>query len=396
MHYRRRLADTYTSIIASRWACMKPETAAKPADKDKYAPERLQVLDGLRGLAVLIVLASHLSNHRILGNTGFALAGTGKSGVYLFFVLSAFLLTRLLLAKSPAQLASAQTWLDYALRRVVRIWPLYLVILLLSLWLAPWMPAWHYRIDMPALWQHLTLKTGQSVLWSIPVEFKAYLVLPVIVAMVVALRRLNPWVTATAFVVAFLVAMWSWPTQSMGVNTVDLGPYLTTFIAGASAAWLDLRLRRSGRLATPMASTLCGAWVLAMLAAWVALTPLVKSMLEGSPVAADFNHHWIPLFALLWSSLLLAVLYAGRGVQTIFDNVPMRYLGLVSFSLYLWHMVVIDLWKAAGWPSGPWPAVGLVALVVAVSSLSYLLIERPFRRMHWPAGRMARGGQPSA
>jgi len=60
-------------------------------------------LDGLRGLAVLVVIASHLSNVGLLPQPG--LSGTGKAGVYLFFVLSAFLLTRILLARSLRALA---------------------------------------------------------------------------------------------------------------------------------------------------------------------------------------------------------------------------------------------------------------------------------------------------
>ena len=67
----------------------------------------LDALDGLRGLAVLVVIGSHLSNVGMLPRPG--LSGTGKSGVYLFFVLSAYLLTRILLqrpllpADSPPQ-----------------------------------------------------------------------------------------------------------------------------------------------------------------------------------------------------------------------------------------------------------------------------------------------------
>lgn len=90
----------------------------------------VHVLDGLRGLAVLIVIGSHLSNAGWLPFPN--LSGIGKSGVYLFFVLSAYLLTRAILGRSARELASARYWANYALRRILRIWPLYLVILLAS------------------------------------------------------------------------------------------------------------------------------------------------------------------------------------------------------------------------------------------------------------------------
>lgn len=366
----------------------RPEAIESLAVPRADAAGRLQVLDGLRGLAVAIVVASHLSNHRMLGNAGIALAGTGKSGVYLFFVLSAFLLTRLLLSKPQAGLRQSDTWIDYALRRVLRIWPLYLVVLLSSWWLGPRIPAWHYRIDTPALLRHLTLHEGQSVLWSIPAEFKAYLVLPLIVAAVALLRRLPAVVTAAAFVSAFVLACLLWPTSRMEVNSVSLGPYLTAFIAGAGAAWLDSRWRDRGGASRGWAIA-CGAWVLVVLAVWWATTPVGLSILRGKAVPADVNHGWIPFFALLWSSALLALLYAGPRVQALFANRPMRALGWISFSVYLWHMVVIDFWKAAGWPTGPLPAVALVACVLLAAAASYRLVERPLQGIRWRRRRTA-------
>lgn len=344
----------------------------------------MAVLDGLRGFAVAIVLASHLSNHRMFGNEGMALAGTGKSGVYLFFVLSAFLLTRLLLAKGRPALHRADTWLDYALRRVLRIWPLYLIVLFGSWWLSSRVPAWHYHIDTPALGRHLLLQDGQSVLWSIPVEFKAYLVLPLIVLGLAALQRLHGMWSALLLGLGFLACMWIWPTSAMAANSVALGPYLTTFVAGAAAAWLELHLREGGVRLHPRA---CSAWVGAMLILWLATTPVAMSALLGRPVAADANHGAIPAFALIWGSLLVALLHSGAGVQALFRNRPMRWLGWISFSLYLWHMVVIDLWKAAGLPAGPMPVMGLIACILLASTISYGLVERPFRHVRWRRGQ---------
>ena len=141
--------------------------------------DHLNALDGLRGLAVLIVLGSHLSNAGFLPQPG--LSGSGKSGVYLFFTLSAFLLTRALLRRPLADFTSAWRWADYALRRVLRIWPLYLVLLLASWALTQaGVTGWHYQMDTGAVLRHLTLREGQSVLWSIPVEFIFYLWLPLV------------------------------------------------------------------------------------------------------------------------------------------------------------------------------------------------------------------------
>ena len=109
----------------------------------------------------------------------------GWAGVNLFFVLSGFLITSILLESRE----KPRYFRNFYMRRVLRIWPLYLVILLAS-WVLTrqGVAAWHYQLDSAALWRHLTLREGQSVLWSIPVEFTFYLWLPGICLALVWLR----------------------------------------------------------------------------------------------------------------------------------------------------------------------------------------------------------------
>src|SRR5690606_3191773 len=72
----------------------------------------VDALDGLRGLAVLIVMASHWSNAGV-DLLPWSMAGTGKSGVYLFYVLSAFLLARLMLLRGDRiGMGNARMWAD--------------------------------------------------------------------------------------------------------------------------------------------------------------------------------------------------------------------------------------------------------------------------------------------
>ena len=349
----------------------------------------LDALDGLRGLAVLVVLASHLSNRGQHLLPGLDLGGTGKAGVYLFFVLSAFLLTRLLMLRPAGQWRSARTWLDYALRRVLRIWPLYLVVLGLS-WVltGAGVGLWHYQMDTASLLRHLTLREGQSVLWSIPVEFHYYLWLP-LVALVLALfhrRRPGPgWELAFA-VALFAAAAWRWPADEASPNDVRLGPYLVVFFAGAMAARVDLALRAPGVAPRP------AAWAAVALATTLALVlsiPSVWAFASGTGKDPALNHDWFLFFGLAWALLLLAVVHGPAWLRAPFGWPPMRLVGVVSFSLYLWHMPVLDLLRAAGahdWPLGGW-AMALASLGVALAS--YLLFERPWRdiRLSRPPAR---------
>lgn len=350
--------------------------------------QHYDALDGLRGLAVLIVIASHLS---LLGFglvPGLPLGGIGKSGVYLFFVLSAFLLTRLLLERSPAAFADGRMWAAYALRRILRIWPLYLVVLAVT-WVmtragVSW---WPYPLDTSAILRHLALREGYSVLWSIPVEFKFYLWLP-LMALVLAWMAARRWtLTAQAVVLllALLAATWAWPPGATGTNDVRLGPYLALFLSGGAAAAVDLRVGAGrGR----------GGWGIAgamACVAFVATVPEVWASWTGTPVDNQLTHRWFAFFGLVWATLLLSVLHGPRWLRTPFAWAPMRLLGVVSFSAYLWHMPVLYGLRSLG--ARDWPLAGwwvLLATLVA-SMASFLVVERPWRDVRLAAdGKIAR------
>lgn len=364
---------------------------------------QVDALDGLRGLAVLVVLGSHFSNAGLLPSPG--LSGSGKLGVYLFFALSAFLLTRILLRRPPAGFADARLWADYALRRVLRIWPLYLVVLLAS-WVATLagIEAWHYRMQTPALLRHLALLEGRSVLWSIPVEFKYYLWLPLVALALawMAARRWPWWAEAGVVVAALALATLVWPPVQAQANDVRLGPYLAIFLCGAYAARLDQRFaqQRRGGPAWERAWGLLAA--LALVAA-VLMVPAGWAIATGAPFDPQRTHRWFLAAGVAWSALLLAVLHGPAWLRAVFSSRPMRWAGVVSFSAYLWHMPVLDALRHAGWTGFPGAVLLALAAVAAVSALSCLAFERPWRdvrvarpavRAAHPAGAPAGPGSP--
>lgn len=349
---------------------------------------RVDVLDGLRGLAVLVVLASHFSSTGLLLARP-ALHGVGKSGVYLFFVLSAYLLARNLLRQPPGTLRQAWTWLDYALRRVLRIWPLYLVVLGAS-WLAlragqPQL----YRIDTPALWRHLTLQQGESVLWSIPVEFTFYLWLPLLVAVLVGMTRWRwpAWVQAGVFALALAAVTWCWPPAESIENDVRLGPYLAVFLCGTFAARADEWAARW------QARSWWGALAVLAMALWCMAIPAVWCRLHGAPFDATVTRTWYLFFGLAWSALLLAVLHGPRWLHRVFASRGLCWVGKVSFSLYLWHMPVIWGLSNAGLIERlSWMApVVVLAVALAVAWLSWWLFERPLQGIRWRGRPVAAG-----
>lgn len=339
---------------------------------------QLDALDGLRGLAMIIVIVTHLANARLIPPEP-GLAGSGKPAIYLFFVLSSYLLTRYLLNRPLSGFKSVDLWIDMGSRRVLRIWPLYLFVLLLSwaLTLAG-VSSWHYQLDTPTLVRHLTLQQGQSVFWSIPVEFIFYLWLPPL-AFGLALMRHKGWplwaellVLALSLATAYAI----WPPSEATENNIRVGQYLAVFLCGTYAARFDERLRANG--AGPR--WLWGVLGLLGLAAWIVAIPSIYAWLLALPYDRYVSHYWFIYYGVLWSVVLLALVHGPEWLKRPFKSPMMRLFGVISFSAYLWHMPILQYMAAS--PLNRWPVVAAVAiffLSVVAGMISFLLIERPLR-----------------
>ena len=343
----------------------------------------------MRGLAVLLVVLSHAAHKKLYALPGLDFAGIGKAGVFLFFVLSAFLLTRVFLRLRVPALGELRVWANYAVRRILRIFPLFGLVLLLS-WLVTanqerlgWPFAVPFSLSGREALDHLRLDAGKSVLWSIPVEFKYYLFLP-FVALALRLAR-HP--LAAGILAALLVAAAGliWPAAESAQNTIVLGPYLPLFFLGAYAAlvheWLAVRvLPRWARRLAEIAGWLA-------LAAILATIPALYAFID--PDAGRWQPRAFLFHAVIWCILVLAVLHGTGALRAWLGTWPMRALGWISFSVYLWHMAVLALvgrhFGLQG-VAGFWVAL---TLVLAVSAVSYLLVERPCMKVRLPRAAKA-------
>jgi len=186
------------------------------------------------------------------------------------------------------------------------------------------------------------------------------------------------------------VAIRSWPPASAAVNDVRLGPYLPVFLCGVGAAWLERGLQ--GRAVPPAVWGLAGA--LGALGC-VVMVPSVWALLSGQPFDRGVSHTWFLAHGLCWSLVLLAALHGPAWPRRLLASWPLRLVGVVSFSAYLWHMPVLEAVKrVAGEGAGIGAAAAVLAGTVAVSMLSFLLLERPGRELHLPRGGVGRTLQP--
>lgn len=363
-------------------------------------------LDGLRGIAVLLVLWDHAPQSIFPAwMREFATSRhPGGFGVDLFFVLSGFLITRILLAERESGVPVRY----FLLRRALRIFPVYYLLLAaLALYRPSADIAWcavylsnftSSLLDASPNWLHHT--------WSLCVEEHFYSVWPLLVAFL-PLRwsaRLVGLVVIPGALLAgvVLVALpaiepaWSWIGAQVESGRIDrfqrLGLVLfgtqcrvLSLAVGAQLAFHEERIRaRPGR---GVAVALLGLFAASGLSA---STPALCAALGrwfDLPFPAQ---DWRVLAGVLAttlatsSTMLLVVAAEGwaRSPLRWLSFAPLRAVGRISYGLYLYHLplfqfLAIHKWGKQGDALRVW---GIVAALFAVATLSYLLFERPILR----------------
>lgn len=335
-------------------------------------------LDGLRGIAVLIVVLSHLSLMKF--NLLFVdFSGIGKCGVYLFFVLSAFLLTYQFFEKGLNDGVSAGGLGNYFWRRSLRVLPLfYLVVLcsgLTTRFLAKYLMGHGLPFTIPpgAVIPHLLLQEGTGVLWSVPVEFKFYFLLPLI-AVCFLLTGKKGIILDAIFTACIIYPITYWfPSSSLQLGTVDLRYFLPVFMIGSFCASLAFKtpLKGHARLAS-LAASIAGIVL-------ILTVPSIYSLLIR-PVPPSYFQKSSLLYGLLWAVFLYMALHAQPWFQRALTSRPLVFMGRISFSVYLLHFPILLIGhkfapgnRLVGWLS--------IVVIIGVSSLSYRWIERPLSRI---------------
>jgi peptidoglycan/LPS O-acetylase OafA/YrhL len=363
--------------------------------------QRLPELDGIRGLAITLVLIWHYgclylprSNQGPLLTELFKLLSLTWSGVDLFFVLSGFLIGNILIRQRRA----TNYFTVFYTRRLLRIMPVYLVWLALFILadklivtpdqplrelFEPVIPLWTYPLFVQNWAMAITSSFGAQwlgITWSLAVEEQFYLLLPLIVYLV-PLRKL-PIVLIGMIIVAPVLRI------TLHVASLTPNPGLTAYLlmpcrmdalmAGALCAYLLQHQHARAYLATHRPH-LYGLFVLA-------LGGVVTIALNGWAIGSFEIAFGYSLIAGLYTSLLLIVLTEQRGpISALVRNPLLRRLGVVAYGVYLFHQGVNGLLHALILEQSPRfntiadAAVTSLALLVTLglAGLSWALLERP-------------------
>lgn len=324
-----------------------------------YRPD----VDGLRAIAVGAVIAFH-----------FGWLRNGYLGVDVFFVISGYLITGLVLAEMGQDRFSI---VDFYLRRIRRIVPLALLITLVALLVG-------VRVMLPDDLKNLASSVvatnlfANNVLqvmtagdywdlvneykplvhtWSLGVEEQFYLTYPFLLLLLGRRRRLL--IAALLILAGVSVASHIW-----GLAPPDQRFYSFPYrfyelaIGGCVAATLDKRV-----IDHP----------------WSPLAIGLLMLLLGSSAKVLPRNLLVPL-TVACTALVIASANERHRLSVMLENRYLVGIGLISFSLYMWHQVILAFARYFVYPELRLPQLLMVlALTMALSVLSYRLVERPFR-----------------
>jgi peptidoglycan/LPS O-acetylase OafA/YrhL len=372
-------------------------------------PSRWAGLDGIRGVAVTLVVLVH-SGNSLWPRAHTWLCQGGPLGVHLFFVLSGFLITTVLLDEADRR-GRIDLW-NFAGRRARRLVPAVVVLLGALVVLAAIRPrvplklaasSAVYVLSFTANWQingH-NLPLVQHVLgpggmeaevlhtWSLAIEVQFYVM----------------WATALWFAVR---RGWSLRRIATVTAAVVAGIIVARVVAYERGEdWLRIYFSTWSRLDAPLIGALAA---MAVRAGWLARRERAITVAGGlglaTFVAVAFLTNWslpalpLGLYAGLAACGALAVTAVVVAPDTLFARGlswrPLVMLGTISYSLYLWHYPIF--WtierRDPAWP-GPVRLVFGIALAVAASTASYVLVERRFLRRSGARRRASSQGEGS-
>jgi peptidoglycan/LPS O-acetylase OafA/YrhL len=337
-------------------------------------------LDGLRAIAVASVFLYHSRIDWLPG---------GFLGVDLFFVLSGYLITSLLLVEWEArnQIDLRRFWL----RRARRLLPALVVVVLASLILASifarqdlartrsdvvssllYYANWHQII---ANHSYFNLMGSPSLLqhtWSLGVEEQFYIVWPLLLVpgLVLVGRKRLPMIVI-AGIAASAALMWILYTNPTNPSRVYYGTDTRAFLLlmGILLALVWPRIEGLGRRALPVLELLGIAALVGSVLLFLQMQDFNPTLYQGGDLAAAF----------CFTVLIAAVAHPRLGIGQALGVAPLRWIGERSYGIYLWHWTIILLVAGVNARPSAGVVVGEAAIVVAAAALSYRYVEQPIR-----------------
>lgn len=333
----------------------KPETGPLSLQGDEVNHSKIghiPALDGLRGIAILIVLLSHFiprgeNTRHGIGRLLARASTQGWIGVDLFFVLSGFLITGILLRSK----SSERYFLNFYSRRALRIFPLYYFVLtiaaiclivipglpesktLLARWPSYWFYMTNFAVARHGGWQYLSGRwIDMTDLWSLAVEEHFYLVWPMVVWLLP--ERLLIRACITLMILAPIFRGMTLITDPLGISHYTLTYCRMDALAMGALLAVLVRSKPPAELIRKFG--------------WIGL---ICTMIYGAYVFQIIQDHAAAMkpfriisntcVGFMFTSLLCLTL-TGRGTAWLMAWRPLRFFGVYSYGLYIYHGVLLQ------------------------------------------------------
>ncbi|PKR84217.1 acyltransferase family protein [Heyndrickxia camelliae] len=351
-------------------------------EKKRY----IHSLDGLRALAVFAVIFYHL---------GFGWASGGFLGVCVFFVLSGYLITDLLVSEKERK--GTIDLKSFWYRRARRLLPaMFTLLIALSCWVilfdrhflaslrgdiiaaSFYFSNWWYIFHHVSYFESFHSPSLLTHFWSLAVEEQFYLVWPllILIGLNFLSKRSVLFLTLLAAILSGLAMAFLYQ-PGMDPSRVYYGTDTRAFslLIGAALAlcWPSQKLAGKVPFKSSVFLNFIGAFGLFILLWMLARTNQYESFLYLGGMI---------LLSVITVLLLASLVHPASSISRIFELKPLRFLGVRSYGIYLWHYPIILLTTPAVHTQGIsiFRVLFQIALIILLSSLSYTFIENPIRK----------------
>ena len=300
----------------------------------------------------------------------------GLTGVWLFFTLSGFLLASPFL-RQPERALSYSYMTTYLLRRCKRIIPMYYVMITCFILFSG-----HYIVAF----RHYLFLQADGHYWTIPQEMFFYLLLPVVMVINSLLMRIKPLVSIVFFLILIICSNMYLKQDIIRLygNGASLQPFAGIFFSGILFAILYQQIIDTPALKALFDKKHTRSWM-----AWCGLLLIVLILVGASPpvnpeVPMDGSTHpgWFGFICGLF--IFLTMMAKNTFWEKMMTFAPLRAMGVVGFSFYLLHPIVISTLRGIStyftnyYPTGITLFVVSGAVTYFFSVFTYSYIERPF------------------
>ncbi|MCM1468347.1 MAG: acyltransferase [Alistipes sp.] len=330
---------------------------------------RWEQFDGLRVFAMLVIIASHTG--------ALGMYGQGSVMVSLFFVLSGFFCVQPMTADGEERFCGIKGWLSFYALRVVRIIPVYWLVLVFFYWISDTAFA-----DKTALFQSMFFVDTYGHLWYLQHEMVCYAVAPAVIGLIGMLKKKtgagNGVIAAGLLAAGILVSrvFFTTPWFCLMWNGEKRQLRLGLFIIGMAAGYL-VKCRKGFVVSGAARYALDGAEIVLMLT--VSLFTSARFLSLFNEAYADYYFGWYkPITcALICAALVFLVCINNQGIVAKMLSLPLlTRFGRVTYGVYLVHFFLIEFM-----PLPPLKQFAMVTLIsYAIAYICYEWIEEPLYR----------------